>query len=169
MVDIASIAGALSALQTAGEIAKGMIGLSDTAKIQGKVIELQSAILAAQSNALSAQAEQSSLLSRIGDLEKEIAKVKAWEAEKENYELFQFRPGAFAYRFKTSVDPAKPAHEICATCYESGVKSILQHDLVFPGRKNIARCDSCGAVITINGPAEPPLRPAVRIKRPGDR
>jgi hypothetical protein len=169
MVDIAAIGGALSALQTAGEIAKGMIGLNDAAKIQGKVIELQSAILAAQSSALSAQAEQSSLLNRIGDLEKEIAKVKAWEAEKKNYELSELRPGAFAYRFKEEVDPTKPAHEICATCYEGGIKSILQHDTVFPGKKKIARCDACGAVITITGPAEPTARPAVRVRRPGGR
>ena len=49
MADVTAIASALTGLKTAGDIAKSFLDLKDVAKIQGKTIELQSVILAAQS------------------------------------------------------------------------------------------------------------------------
>jgi hypothetical protein len=125
-MDMATISAAIGSLQTAGEIAKGLIGLRDTAVIQGKVIELQSAILAAQGSALSAQSDQFSLIQKIRDLEEEIARVKAWEAEKEKYELIEVQPRSFAYAIKANAQGTQPKHYICANCYEQGEKRILQ-------------------------------------------
>lgn len=126
MIEIATISAAISSLQSAAEIAKGMIGLRDTAMIQGKVIELQSAILAAQSSALAAQSDQFGLIEKIRALEEDIARVKAWEREKEKYELKELQPRSFAYAVKADAKGTQPAHYICANCYEQGEKRILQ-------------------------------------------
>ncbi len=151
MVDMSIIGGTLSALNTALEIAKSLVGLRDTAVIREKVIELQSAIIAAQSSALSSQAEQSVLLSRIGELEKEIAQVKVWESEKQNYELRELKPGSFVYSAKDQVEGTRPAHHICANCYNNAFKSILQREMRFPGRSEVWACHSCGSIVYITG------------------
>jgi len=126
MIEMATISAAIGSLQSAADIAKGMIGLRDTAMIQGKVIELQSAILSAQGGALAAQSEQFTLIEKIRGLEKQIADLEAWNAQKDRYALNEISPGALAYVVKVSAQKGEPAHAICANCYEHGRKSILQ-------------------------------------------
>ena len=65
MVDVMSIQGAIMSLKTAGEMAKGLLQLHSMTKDQDKVIDLQSAILAAQSSALAAQSEHSSMIQQV--------------------------------------------------------------------------------------------------------
>lgn len=100
MPDMALIQGAITSLNAAANIAKGFLQLRSIAEVQGKVIELQSAILAAQSSALAAQSDQATMIQRIGELEKEIARVKAWEETKQRYQLISPWPGAFLYALK---------------------------------------------------------------------
>src|SRR5947209_1842747 len=87
MVDMGSIAAALGGLKTAGEIAKALLQLHSETERQAKVIELQSVILAAQSSAISAQSDQFTMLEEVRALKEEIAKVKAWETQKQRYKL----------------------------------------------------------------------------------
>ena len=49
-----TLQGAVLSLKAASDIAKGFLHLNSLADVQGKVIELQEAILAAQSSALTA-------------------------------------------------------------------------------------------------------------------
>jgi rubrerythrin len=101
--------------------------LKSLSDVQGKVIELQSAILAAQSNALSANADQAAMVEEIRTLKEEIALVKAWEAQKQRYQLTQFRNGpGVVYALKESMSNSEPAHWICTKCYEEGKRMILQ-------------------------------------------
>jgi hypothetical protein len=81
------IAEAVTSLKTASDIAKTLIGLHDSHAIQAKVVELNGIIISAQTSAIAAQSNQFTLLQRIGELEKEIANLEAWTAEKERYEL----------------------------------------------------------------------------------
>jgi hypothetical protein len=62
------------------DIAKGLKDINDATVRNAAVIELQEKILAAQ-------AEQTALVVRVGELEKEVADLKAWDAEKQRYEL----------------------------------------------------------------------------------
>lgn len=141
-MEMATISAAISSLQTAAQIAKGMIGLRDAAIIQGKVIELQSAILAAQTGALTAQSEQFSLLDKIRKLEEEVARVKAWEGEKQKYELKEVTPRSFAYVIKADARGTEPSHMICANCFEQGEKRILQQrDTLY------SHCPKCGSAV----------------------
>lgn len=88
-MDLTLIGGAVTGLKTAADIAIGFSKLNTMAEVQGKAIELQQVILSAQSGALAAQSAQFSLVDRIRELEREVAEVKAWEAQKQRYALGQ--------------------------------------------------------------------------------
>jgi hypothetical protein len=126
MVDMSAISGLVLSLRAATDISKAMIGLRDAAMIQGKIVELQGVILSAQQSALSAQADQFTLLERVRELEKQIADVEAWEQEKQRYELVELYAGGLAYRIKELVRGSEPPHFICAACYQKRQKSLLQ-------------------------------------------
>lgn len=126
MVDISAIAGALSALKAANDIAQAMIGLRDTAAFQTKLIEFQAKIIEANNAAFAAQDERAALLQQIRDLEKQVADFKAWETEKQRYQLEQIWPGATAYALKAATSGTEPIHWLCARCYQDGKKAILQ-------------------------------------------
>lgn len=126
MIDAGSVSAIASSLKAAGDIAKTMIGLRDSGMLQSKTIELQSMILDAQSSAFSAQQERASLIERIGALEAEVARLKAWDTEKQRYELQKWGNGAFARVLKEGEANGEPIHALCAKCYDSGIKSILQ-------------------------------------------
>lgn len=154
MADVGLIAGAVSSLKAANDIAKGMLTLRDGALIQGKVIELQSAILDAQSGVFAANQERSTLIERVGELEKQITRLEAWEAEKQRYHLAEAGPGTFAYLSKPDFGRTEPPHYICANCYQSGKKSILSHHDT--GMGNLLNCSGCGAKMMISGGYKPP-------------
>jgi hypothetical protein len=150
-MDIGSIAGVATSLKTAGEIAKAMVGLRDAAAFQSKLIELQGVILSAQGSALTAQQDQMTMLERVRDLETEVARLKAWDAEKQRYELKDAGQGTLAYALKEAAKGAGPNHHICAGCYENGRKSFLQPETRFPGRCEVLACHFCGSALYLNG------------------
>ena len=81
MMDITLIQSTISGLKLAGDIAKSFLELKSISEIQGKVIELQSAILSAQNSALAANAAQATLIEGIlfklpGRLSKKMGKRK---------------------------------------------------------------------------------------------
>lgn len=118
------------------------------AEVQGKVIELQTTIMAAQSSAISAQAEQATVIHEVTELKDEIARMKTWGETKQQYRLINPWPGAFFYSFKKPErEPAEPAHWICAKCYEDGRKSILQLLHQDHGRRREFTCFVCKSVI----------------------
>ena len=126
MVDMTLIQGAISGLKTASDIAKGILQLKSLADVQGKVIDLQTTILAAQSSAIAAQSDQFTMLEEVRALKEEIAKVKAWETEKQRYQMVSPYIGSTVYAVKKSMSNGEPPHYICTNCYENGKRSILQ-------------------------------------------
>jgi uncharacterized protein YlxW (UPF0749 family) len=86
---VAEVFAGLSALKTAFDIAKGLKDIDDAARRNAAVIELQEKIL-------SAQRSQSTLIETVSELEKKIAEMKAWESDKQRYELKAIAPGIFA-------------------------------------------------------------------------
>lgn len=141
-MDLALIQGTISGLKTAADIAKGLMELKSMADVQTKVIELQSAILAAQSSALAANADQAAMVDEIRALKEEITRVKAWEAQKQRYQLTKFRNGpGVVYALKESMSNSEPPHWICTKCYEDGKRMIL-HPATVNGFIHIV-CPSC--------------------------
>jgi hypothetical protein len=126
MVDMTAIGVVATSLNTAINIAKAMVDVRDAAAFQGKVFELQRAILEAQQSVFAANAERSALIEEIREAKAQIARLEAWEAEKQRYELKALAPGVFAYHVKEGMAGGEPVHDLCAACYQHGKKSILQ-------------------------------------------
>lgn len=168
MVDLKSIQGAISSLQTANELADTSIGLRDIATLHAKTIALRKVILRAQSSALRAQSEQSTLLERIRLLEEKIAAIQAWNAEKAKYQLTEINPGQFAYTLKEQTGSTEPQHMLCANCYNHNEKSILQTEIRYAGRRTVFFCQNCGSDMFFSpadGRSQTYRRPRL-IKRP---
>lgn len=129
-MDMGLIQGAINGLSTASNIARTMLDLQVSTEVRNKVIELQSAILVAQSLALSANAQHFAVVEEIRELKEEAMKAKNWDREKKRYKLVNLNPLGFAYANKKLVKNSEPPHHICTKCYEDGRRSILniQHD-----------------------------------------
>jgi hypothetical protein len=113
---------------------------------------LNGEILSAQQSAFAAQADQFALRDRIRDLEKEVADSKAWDAEKQNYELKPVgHVGALGYVVKKTVGSAEPEHFLCKNCYQEGCKSILQKEVQTPVISDVLVCPRCLMDIYLTG------------------
>jgi hypothetical protein len=137
-----SITAAITGLKAATDLAQSFVNLKTSGEIQGKVVELQTVILAAQGSALAAQSEQFTLLDRIRNLETEIIQFENWEAEKQRYQLTDYGSGTFAYALKPSEAYGEPPHRICANCYNQGHKSLLQVLSIGSGQEH-TQCSRC--------------------------
>lgn len=143
MVGVTEVGAVLGSIKAAKDIAEAMVGLRDAAAFQAKAIELHSKIIDAQVSALSANEERSALVKTIADLEKEVARLKAWGAEKERYELTNVGRGVFAYAPKSSMNGPGPFHLLCARCYQHDKKSILQATTRLEMRERVHFCPEC--------------------------
>src|ERR1700691_5304381 len=135
MPDAADFTALFTSLKAITDLAKLLIDSRDAGVVRAKAIELQREIIAAQASTLTAQASQFALLDRVRELEKQVTDLKAWEAEKQKYELKDLRPspfpdrsGAPAYALKKDAGTPEPFHLICPNCYQDGRKSILQQE-----------------------------------------
>lgn len=122
---ISLIQGTVSGFKLASDIAKSLLELKTISEVQAKVVDLQSAILSAQNSALAANAHQTAMIKEIGSLKEEIARIKAWEEEKQRYKLISPWPGTLLYALKEECSASEPPHWICTKCYEDGRKSLL--------------------------------------------
>jgi len=87
MPDLIAIGQGLHAVKALTDMGKTMLGLRDSAKVLEATVEFNQQLLSVQRALLDAQAEQTTLIQTIGALEKEVAGLTAWNAEKEKYEL----------------------------------------------------------------------------------
>jgi hypothetical protein len=150
-LDTASFQAALGSLRTAGQIIKAMLDIRDATKQALKVSELSSAIIEAQSHTMSAYTEATALVQRVRELEQRIVDMEAWNAEKGRYELKEIAPGRFVYAVRDSERGTEPPHSLCTSCYQRGIKSILQHEQLDVGRTRILVCHQCGAEVLESG------------------
>lgn len=126
MPDISSINAALSSLSVLKNMAQAMMNLRDAQVSQAQIIEFQNAVIDAQAQVFAVNEERTALIKRVGELEKKVTNLEAWETEKERYELKPIAHGSFAYMLKANAQGAEPPHQICTNCYQRGEKSILQ-------------------------------------------
>lgn len=125
-MDIALIQAGLESFKTAKDIIKTLMELKEFATHQGKLGELNAALVAAYGAALEFQAKAATLIAEKGELEKEIMDLKAWETEAQRYELHKVTPCQFVHLIKETMRGPEPVHWICSHCYQERVKSILQ-------------------------------------------
>ena len=164
---VGEVMAGLGAIKTAFDLAKGLKDINDTAIRNTAIIELQEKILAARE-------QQSALLDRIGALEAEVARFKAWDAEKERYELKTIGHGAVAYMLKPEARSAEPAHWLCPNCYGHGKKAFYQPTGAHIQRASVYRCQGCQGNISIAGEplwldeARPNQLVSAKRKAPGE-
>jgi hypothetical protein len=135
----AEISAAITSFRASLDIVKAMIGLRDAELMRSKSIDLQSAILEALDKAIEAREAQTAQFDRIRALEAEVVSLKAWDGEKERYELKPIGNGAVAYMLKRQARGSEPPHWLCPTCFNNGKKSMLQPLL---GNSQCATCNS---------------------------
>lgn len=70
-----------------------------------------------QESILSAQAAQATLIEMVRELETKMARMEAWDADKQRYELKDLRRGFFVYIPKEGMENGEPPHAICTNCY----------------------------------------------------
>jgi hypothetical protein len=78
----------LSAFKTMFDMTKALKDIHDVTIRDRAIIDLQREIL-------EAQAAQSELLHSVGQLKKGVAELKAWDSDKQRYELHELPPGVF--------------------------------------------------------------------------
>jgi hypothetical protein len=147
---VGEVAAGMTALKSAFDLAKGIAEIGDAARRNAQAIELQRQILTAQESALAANSAQTALLENIRSLKEEVARLEAWDAEKEKYKLEQVYSGAFARVLKEDAGGSEPPHWLCTNCFEHNRKSILQEK----GRDQdpsykLFGCPACKAVIRV--------------------
>jgi hypothetical protein len=155
MVDMTAIGVVSTSLNTAINIAKAMVDIHDSTQVQGKVFELQRAIIDAQQSVFAANAERTALIEEIRDAKAKITSLEAWEAEKQRYELKEVGAGSLAYVIKESMRSGEPVHHICAACYQRGHKSILQPRARHPDKTLF--CSECKAELFVGTLFSPPI------------
>ena len=126
----------IGAFKTMFDMAKALKDINDATIRNGAIIELQEKILAARD-------EQTALLERISGLEKEVAVLKAWDADKERYQLTEVCPGVYAYTPKAGMERGEPFHMLCANCYGHREKSLLQATQELRMRRRVHKCPRC--------------------------
>src|SRR5687768_9442667 len=107
MIDVSAIQSAVSHVQLAAGIAKGMLESKNAIDRQGQVIELQAALMAAQNSALQAIATQYELQEKVRSLEADLRAVGEWGSEQKRYSLVCPWHGA-AQAYALRKDQARP-------------------------------------------------------------
>lgn len=132
-------------LRQSNTIAKAMINLHDAEAFHSKSIELQSVVLDALEKAIAAREAQTEQSERIHALETEVARLKNWDAEKEDYELKKCGEGSVAYMLKPEKRGSEPPYLLCPNCFTKGQKSFLASTGKNEGRGSTYNCSACGA------------------------
>jgi|SRR5581483_7358630 len=155
MVDLTAITGMATSIRAAIDITKAMKDVHDANVIQTKTFELTREIMAAQSYAMEAMQAQTALLATVRELGEKIAKLEAWNAEKDRYALREVGPGVLVYTTKQGMDNGQPFHMLCANCYDRGIKSIIQSTQELQAGKRMHMCPHCKNKIPLGAIARP--------------
>jgi hypothetical protein len=145
----------LQTVKSVKEIGTALIGLKVTGEVQAKIIELNNLIIAAQGHAASAQQENAALVTRISELEKEIANQKTSISHNQNYELKEVDVGALCYVLKEYAQTSEPPHWLCQPCFSKGHRNILQKDTFEFGNKAQYVCNTCKFEISVSREVSP--------------
>jgi hypothetical protein len=151
---IAEISAGITSLRATVDIMKAMIGLRDAEAFRAKSIELQRLVVEALEKAIEARQAYADQVDRIRALEAEMAKMKAWDTEKENYELKGVGDGAVAYMLKPNARGTKPPHWLCPNCYAQDKPSFVQMTRETQFRDHLYICATCKGTLLSEEPPE---------------
>ncbi len=120
------ISAAFTSINALTTLLKSAQSLGNYNEIVAAVSEVNAKLILAQTGALAGLEKQQAQSSQIDELEKQLVKLKNWEAEASNYETFQVARGLFAYVIKGNVQPMTSTQKLCSNCFHKQIKSFLQ-------------------------------------------
>jgi hypothetical protein len=145
---LAEIATSLGSIKTALDILKRLKKAPASGSISTEIADLQSVLIEMQQGIMAANETHTADIGRIRDLEEEVANLKAWDGEKERYELQNVWAGSFVYALKPVAKPSETPHWLCAHCYQNRKKRILQ--IAYMGMTdNTWLCPDCSTKIMV--------------------
>ncbi|EMB5660448.1 hypothetical protein [Pseudomonas aeruginosa] len=142
-----AISGALTAVTSVLSLSKDISNARTDHEIAVKTGELSERLGQVLEMLITAQTGYLTLLEEKRQLEADLVQFKDWTHEKQRYQLHQFPAGALAYRIKPEMQGSEPAHEICADCYQKGIKTILQP--CTDGWYKALKCHPCKSVVHV--------------------
>jgi len=146
-MDAGAIQALIASLKTATEVAKAIFDMKTNSEVRSKVSEIQSALLSAQNSALSATTAQFELRERVRELEAQLKAVNDWEAQKSRYCLVApWQGAAQAYALRESLSQGEAPHLLCANCFQSSRRAILNPQRDKEGWV-VMVCPSCKATL----------------------
>ena len=158
---VAEVFAGIAGLKSVMDVLKGFKDINDANTRNAVAVDLQQKILAAYQS-------QTELAEQVRNLEKEIAKFKNWEAEKDRYVLTDYGSGSFAYSLKLEKANGEPMHKICANCYAKDQKSILQFRHTTADKRECVICNNCGKEAFLGTPQKLQATAIRSSGRPGD-
>ena len=146
-MDMASIQAAMTSLGIAADLTKNFVDIKSTTEAQSKVMEIQGALLEAQSSAFKAMTDLQELHEENKQLKEALAGFSQWGDEKQRYALVNPWYGpAQAYALKKSCSDGEPPHLLCTNCFHNSKRVILN-----PTKKDgwkVFNCPVCKASIS---------------------
>lgn len=124
---VAEIAAGITSLRATLDIAKAMVNLRDAEAFRAKSIELQETIMRALDSGIEARESYAKQLDAIRAPEAKVARLEAWDTEKQRYELKSLGTGAVAYVLKPEARGTETPHWLCPNCFHQSKKSFFQN------------------------------------------
>lgn len=151
-MDISILAGLQSAaapLKAALEVANALMATKDEVKVQALMHSLYKEISSAQMGMLTAGDAAMRLQQRVQELETKLNTIEAWKVESSRYALIDFGDNTFARKLRPDVANGEPDHLLCAGCFDSGKKGLLQFTGTnFKGQREFI-CVNCKTVSSL--------------------
>ena len=151
-MDMTSIAAAQASIKALLGLAKGATAAVVDHELKAKLIDIQGAILEAQSKLGDAQAERLNLLEELAELRTQVRKLEEGQNKLAGYSLAEVSPGTFLYEAITKTSN-EVEHYACPTCYSQGTVAVIQQRRT--GREQVTySCQRCKFTLII-GKSDP--------------
>ncbi|MBT9383476.1 hypothetical protein KM176_06370 [Pseudooceanicola sp. CBS1P-1] len=137
----------------AGQSATSLVNLFQSLKGALKTPEadrdtqIETAVLRLEGEVKNTQLQNDLLQAQLMGLNQEIERRQKAQEELRSYVMHQTEAGWIVYRSPEAEQPDQPPHFICPTCYERGLRSVLQ------GGENQKRCKPCRETFLFAKPA----------------
>ncbi len=96
-MDVSTIGGLVSGLNSATQIAKAILGMKIDSEVKSAIIELQNSLIAVQSSALSSLTEREELFRKVQQLESALIEKKDWDEVRKLFGPVEYENGHVAY------------------------------------------------------------------------
>lgn len=141
---LAEAAAAIGSLKSASDVVQAMIATRDAAKFNAQLSEMLESLVNARLKTLEIAEKYEELISQNRELQSRLDAKDQWVAEAKNFNLTEISRGMYAYLHKDNSMPFKQAQKYCVNCFDDKrSKSLLQLQVVNPGRRNVLVCHQC--------------------------